>query len=350
MRTYGGFALSALLFCVLACARVSAAEALPAEQPPAESPPAEATAEKPAPETSAAPAPQPSPTAMAMVTGHATRVAANFLTLMGNAWAETLAFAGRLVLAIVLWSIAFLLFFGLAGLLLWRALARRGGFDATWKWYRYVRWTWPVLFVLLPAAGGSYAGGWYGGGRCLKQAVLEDRVVDRVVMHLYCAIALDRADYEVKGQESIAAYEAILKDSEKGQRVFEQDFENAMHDLVNEDRQGLWMYVLVKLTNGFVSRKLVDSMRGVDPRALVILFLKHPNIDEYVKENPNASPALMALSSQFAAARALVGDSIDSVVATHALIGTFAGLGIPLLLWAIFLLTRHYCKGKPAKA
>jgi hypothetical protein len=284
------------------------------------------------------------------IAGQASRVASNFLTLLSRASSGALTFAKDVVLACVLWAIGGFLLGGLVGSLLWYFIRRRGGFDAPWRWYRWVRWMWFVPFVALPMLGVCYGGFFLGGGRCVNYYLREVRVLDRAAAQLLCAVVLDEAGYQVRGDETAEDYAKVLGDGEKLQPLVHTDLENSLGNLREAYASGPLRGWAFDQVAPLVLRELADVLPGVDPRMLVVVFVSHPNLDEYLNENPKATPALATLAVHFKNIREQACGLVNSVVYPNVLLGPGAGFGVPLACWGLFCLVVYLCRPRPRVA
>ncbi len=264
----------------------------------------------------------------------AARIASNFLVLMGDTWGDVALFVGSMVLWAVVWA-AGMFFAGIAaGLVVWLLLRRFGLFDARWGWYRWVRWLWPVLFVLSMSIGFCYAGAWMGLGRTLRGYIVDRHMVDKVVGHLWVAIALDSAQYEASGVESVEQLEAVLSDSDAVTNATLADWQ-AMEDelLADANFAERWVY---RLTTDSISDRMKEDLAGADPRVVVMFFMDSPNLEQHLAEHPDAHVVVMALSTQMQAAREKVADVVDSFISPNVHTGLWAGLLIPVGLAVLF--------------
>lgn len=262
------------------------------------------------------------------------RIASNFLVLMGNNWTDVATFIGSMVLWAIVWAAMLFLAGLIVGLLVWLLLRRFGLFDARWEWYRWVRWLWPVLFILSTSIGFCYAGAWTGLGRTLREYIVERQMVDKVVGHLWVAIALDSADYKAGGQESVEQLEAVLADSEAVTNATLADWQAMEDELLADANFAMrWIY---RLTTASISDRMREELAGADPRLVVMFFMQSPNLEKHLAERPDAQPLVMALSTQMQAARAKVADVVDSFISPNVRTGIWAGLLIPVGLAILF--------------
>lgn len=316
---------------------------VPAEQPPTGTTAAAEAEEPPLTSGDVAPAATGETPSVA---SHATRLARNFMRLMQNTAGDLLAFAGELLLQCVLWTAGFALLGLCLGFALWLWLRKRKRFDAPWNWYRYIRWGWAVLFFILPPLGMGYAGLWYGGGRCLKHYVEEERALDRIAANLICAVALDQADYEIKGTETAEEYARILSQVEGADQAAEADLQTIVNHL---DEFGpphpLKRWVLTFALTRILSESS-EWLHGVDLRMLALLLIEHRNLDEYLAGKGQPPRVLVLFATQMKALRNETISLVNLTVYPQVALGFAAGLGIPLMLWALFRLVVYCCNRK----
>ncbi len=165
-------------------------------------------------ETAPAPAEAKSSAAAEDADDSTERILNNFLTLLEGSWVDILTFIGGTILGMVLWAVGMAVAGLVLGIILWIILRRKKLFEAPWRWYRYVRWSWAVIFMLVIMIGFSYAGVFIGLERGLKSAIYDDLIVDRIVMHVYQAIVLSEADYKVTGHETAEQLYKVVADTE----------------------------------------------------------------------------------------------------------------------------------------
>ena len=279
-----------------------------------------------------------------IATQQASRIASNFLSLLYRAGSGVLTFARDLVLACVLWAVGGFFLGGIAGFLLWFCIRRRGGFDAPWRWYRWVRWMWFVPFVALPMLGVAYGGFFLGGGRCVNYYLREVRVLDRAAAQLLCAVVLDEAGYQVRGDETAEDYAKVLGDGEKLHPLVQADLQGSLDNVRETYASGPLRGWAFDQVAPLILRELADVLPGVDPRMLVVVFVSHPNLDGYLKENPKASPALAALAVHFKNIREQACGLVNQLVYPNVLLGLGVGFGVPLACWGLFCLIVYLCR------
>jgi hypothetical protein len=87
-----------------------------------------------------------------------------------------------------------------------------------WRWYRYVRWMWPVLIMVTLSLGlGSTLATW-GSGRAFKKAVREGEVIEKAVFNTYAMVMVWRLGPQKMGDRN-------------GSALLEQDLAKALANL-----------------------------------------------------------------------------------------------------------------------
>ena len=271
------------------------------------------------------------------------RLTWNFLRLMQNSTGAVLAFTGKLILSIVIWTILALTIGLAVGIALWVWLRRRGAFAAPWNGYRYVRWLWAVVFFLLPPIGFAYSGQWYGAGRCVKYYVEEERVLDRIAANLICAIALDKAEYELKGNETTEDYARILGDEEKLEEVVEADYEDLVGKLEKHGPANPMKGWLLRLAVNQIIGEAGEWLPGVDIRVLALAVVRNENMDEYLANHGDPPVAVVLFATHMKSLRRETISLVNTAAYSQVLLGTLAGLGIPFFLLACFRLIVWLC-------
>ena len=134
--------------------------------------------------------------------GHLDRLVTNFVTLLGNRWADMGWFSARCLFNSIVWSVALLLLGLILAICTWLLLRRRQLLQAPWRWYRYAGWIWLPLIMLSFTIGLAGAGVWVGLERQLDHEIQEQRLLDTIIGDLILAIAMDSAEYQLTGEES----------------------------------------------------------------------------------------------------------------------------------------------------
>ena len=82
--------------------------------------------------------------------------------------------------------------------------------DVPWRWYKYVRWMWPVLIVVTLSLGlGSTLATW-GSGRAFKKAAREGEVIEKAVFNIYAMVMVWRLDSKGSDTNATALLEQDL--------------------------------------------------------------------------------------------------------------------------------------------
>ncbi len=267
-------------------------------------------------------------------TDHAGRLIANFVTLLDNRWQNMGWFLAKCLFNAVLWG-ALMMVVGLAtGMVAWLLLRRHGLLDAPWKWYRYAIWIWLPLMLLSIAIGLTGAGVFLGLERQLKHAIVQERVLDQIAGDLILAITMDSTDYQLTGNETSEQLQAVLADSETIAAMTVKDIQAAIDEMQEDELNPVLYYVIDLFGREQAQQMIVDTMK-VDPRLLILIF-HSSNLDQYLQDNPQAQPAVMALALHFTVLRRAGCDLVEMV--TRPLIWAWAGIGLGLPLALLGLL------------
>lgn len=277
---------------------------------------------------------------------HTSRIASNFLTLMGNSWGDAAWFAGRCVMNALLWAGAMLLVGMALGVTVFFVLRKYRLFHAPWGWYRYVRWTWGVLFISSIVVGMAGAGAWLGLERQLKYSILTERVLDRIVGNMILAVFMDSAQYQATGSESSEQLQAILGDSETVAQAATQDMSEALRGVSGRQLSPIQRYALQLLGTGQGQRTLTESLK-LNPRMAIALFYGGPNMDRYLKEHPQANPGVMAMSVHFQDLRLGGCRLAESFTRPSLWSWLAAGCGLPFVLLLLFRMTVRFSRHAP---
>jgi len=272
----------------------------------------------------------------------------NLEVMMKDSWKEIARFAGKTVSMALLMGI---LFFG-SGAILGTAtcimLHRRSLLDAPFASNRYLKWVWFPLFCLSFALGFSYAGAFLGAGRAVKHSILEERIVDKSVASIYCALALDASDYQLHGQETLDEINAVLAQSEGLADVVAADIGRLSKQIIREDAgkgnltpQQIW--ALESVSDSRLGKMIIrDIMQDPDPRLVILVLYEFGQEGvasrEFQQAHPEAIPVVAALTEFFHVIREELCTLVDSLVYPNVCLGFLAGVGTPLLLLVAFRL------------
>jgi hypothetical protein len=69
---------------------------------------------------------------------------------------------------------------------------------------------------------------------------------------------------------------------------------------------------------------------------LFVMLMNHPNLDEYIRQHPEANPAIIALSMNLQVLRRNACLWANQAVYPNVILGVTAGLGLPLLSFGLF--------------
>ncbi|MCY2924178.1 MAG: hypothetical protein NT031_01850 [Planctomycetota bacterium] len=275
------------------------------------------------------------------------RIASNFGVLVAKNWPDALLLTGRTVLWAIVWAVLLLpvgMLAGLVSYLLCRKFLPR---QAPQAWYRYARWLLAAIFLLAPACGFAYGGAWLGAGRSVRGAIRDDRVLDKLLGAWIIAALMDSADYQATGEESAEQMQKILADSSAIERLVAQDWAESVDRIRKSCGNGIVERTFVSLVTSRTCDALREKLQGLDPRVLV-LILRSPNVDQYIREHPNASPGLVAFSLHFGAMRQEALGLVGKWVWAHLGVGIALGLLGPIALASLLRLAIYLSTRKPA--
>ena len=272
------------------------------------------------------------------------RILNNFLTLLEGSWVDILKFVGWTILGMVLWAIGMAVAGLVLGLILWAVLRRKKLFDAPWKWYRYARWSWLLIFMLILMVGFGYAGAFIGLERGLKSAIYDDLVIDRIVIQFYQAMVLSEAEYKVTGRETAEQLYKIVADTEGSGNLALEDYEKFKDDLIAKKGDSFGERILMRLLADYVLPHA--SVSGLDYKTLVKFTFSQMNLDDYLKKYPNTMPALHLLKAKFHEVRDAAAGGVETLTRGGIYGGFLVGLLIPALLLGVFRVILHLAAAK----
>jgi len=180
----------------------------------------------------------------------------------------------------------------------------------------------------------------------VKYYVNEERVLDRIAANLVCAVALEKAEYELKGSETAEDYARVLSDVEGLDSVVESDFQSVVDDLDEHGPSHPLKRWFLDLALTRIVRKAGEWLHGVDVRVLALVFVEHPNLDEYLAEQGQPPAALVLFATQLEALRRETILFVNGTVYLQVALGLLPALGVPLLLMGVFRLVVRLCKKK----
>jgi hypothetical protein len=279
------------------------------------------------------------------------RFAANFLGLAGRSWKQTGLTVGKVIAFGLVGGIASAVCGGVIGFAGWLVLRRRGVFSLDRSWYKYLKWLWCPAFVLPMVLGFGYAGAFWGTGHAVKRAVLQDRIVDRLVANLYVAAALDSADYQMKGEERLGEIQATLKKSEQLSGIVTTNLgrliKRTCQARAAAGNLALWKArALSWVSDSALGDFALSRATGeLDAWIVISVFyavsMSSSEGEAFLKSNPEANVAVAAVTSYLDRIRLQLAKWVSSFALAHAFLGVVAGVAAPLVLTGAFILTRR---------
>jgi hypothetical protein len=285
--------------------------------------------------------------------GDSSHVWHNLTVLLKDSWTNVAAFIGKIILFSILGAALFFAVGVGAGVVIWVVLRRRGAFDLQLSWNRYVKWAWCPLIVLSSAFALAYGGLFVGAGHVVKTGIMEDRVVDRTVAAVYCAVALDEADYELKADETLEQIETVLRESEGLGEIIVSDVGRLAKKCVRDraarrELSPVERWFVESAADSTVGRAVIwRAKQEVDPALVIVICFaiakEGPAFEEFLAENPEATHVVAAFADMFRTIREELCSFVNSLVYTQLLLSALIGLGAPLLLLALTRLTVRLC-------
>ena len=268
------------------------------------------------------------------------RIISNFLTLLDGSWVDILKFIGWTILGMILWAVGMAAAGLVLGLVLWLILRQKKLLDAPWKWYRYARWSWALVFMLILMVGFGYAGAYIGLERGLKSAIYDDLVVDRIVIHVYQAIVLSEADYKVTGQETAEQLHKVVADTEGSGNLALEDYEKFKDAFIATEGDTFGKRLIMRLAADYVLPRV--SIHGMDYEPVVKYIFSGMNLEEYLKKYPAAQPVLHLMDTKFEEVRDAASNGVEMITRGGIHSGLLLGILVPIILLAAFRVTLHF--------
>jgi hypothetical protein len=281
----------------------------------------------------------------------------NMWVLFQNTWKDVGWYLVKMTMTGLVAGAGFFVAGCVAGLVVYLWVRRKLLFHAPWGWYRYVRWIWAPLFVALFGLGIGYAGANLAVGHMVKSAIREDRIVDRAVSQLYCAVAFDTAEYKLTGSEKLEEIRAVLDQSEGLARVVSSDLGKLVREVADDRRvrgtlssgQQQWLDKIVNSKLGGMT--LAQLSKEFDPRLVILLFYAVGEGDEtskqFLESHPNARPLAAACTEMFATIRNQLCGLVNTVVYPNAVASVLLGVGIPFGLLGLLRFVVRWTRRKP---
>lgn len=281
----------------------------------------------------------------------------NLWHLSQNTWKDAGWYLVKMTMTGVVAGAGLFLAGCVAGLVVYLVLRRKAMFHAPWGWYRYARWLWAPLFVILFGLGIGYAGANLAVGHVVKKAIREDRIVDRAVSQLYCAVAFDTADYKLTGKEKLEEIRAVLDQSEGLAHVVSSDLGKLVREVAADRRvrenmspqRQQWLDTIVNSKLG--SLTLAQLSKEFDPRLVILLFYAISEGDDasrqFIEAHPKATPLAAACAKMFETIRNQLCGVVNTVVYPNAVASVLLGVGIPFGLLGLFRLVVRRTQPKP---
>jgi hypothetical protein len=279
----------------------------------------------------------------------------NLWVLSKNTWKDVGWFTGKAIVVALVAGVAGFFAGCVAGLITYLLLRKRRWFDAPWSWYRYVRWMWSLLFIGFFALGFGYAGMNLGAAHVLKKGITDERIVDRAVSQLYCAVAFDTVEYKLAGKEKVEELRKVLEKSEGLASVISADLGKLVREVLDDPRvrenvDPRYRRWLDTISDSKLGQMTFSKLtKDFDPRAVVLLFYAMSGGDEtsraYIESNPQASPLVAACTEMFANIRLQLCGMVNAVVYPNAAASFILGVGLPLgltglLRWMVRLTSK----------
>jgi hypothetical protein len=298
--------------------------------------------------TPAAAAGEPAPGAGA---GGQSQVSQNLSKLMGEFLSELTEFVIDFVVSIIIWAVLLFILGFIVGLLIYFLLRKKKWMKLEAKWYKWVAWMWPVLFVICASLGFGYGGLFFGGGRSINHLIVEKRAIERIVVNVYAAAAFSKTDTTLTGKETPEEMEQILSDSVGLRDMMADEFEGELNDMAGKITDSWWQQQLISLAASALDDKASELSldQGVDVRLLLVAIQNQDKINAYKKKNPKASVGLAMMSGMLETISVSSGRMVNKFVYTQMAIGGVIGLGIPIILAGLFRLIIVFAVERPKR-
>lgn len=184
---------------------------------------------------------------------------AQFCAFLSANWLTWLRMLGVLALSVVGGGVLGAVLGGIGGLAVFLLVRRRGWTRTEMAWYRWVGWLMPLWFVLAGGGGGGIAGAWLGGGHSLRGMILEDRVVQKTLLHLTVAVLSMRAEQGADATTTAADIEGrAAQEQARLDRALERTVDQRLDTFVRQ-RQGGGL--LERWTVGFLGRATLGMVQ-----------------------------------------------------------------------------------------
>ncbi len=248
----------------------------------------------------------------------------------------------------VVWGIAGLFLGAIIGFGLYWFIQRKGGFVATWNWYRYFRWLWPVIFIVCICIGIGLGGMIYGAGRELKAQVVKDKIIDQTLYKVYAAAFWFRKSEMgtggINGELLEQDFEKLIAELESLGRFSEGIQESVKSRIIEQARKSgvgkMKIALLEKGLDWFVQQQIDKAMKEEDYRLFIAVALGSKLPAEKLRQGRSVADSAMGQ------ARAAAGEAISGAVNPYAALFLACGLGIPLFLFGFFRLLVHFTRKK----
>ncbi len=283
-------------------------------------------------------------------------VSNNFTRLMQSSWEDVAKVAAMVVLRIVLTAVAGFFLGVVVGVVLYLVCLKLGLLRAGWNWYRWVGWLWALVFIGVLGLAGAYAGAWLGGGKALDHAINREHIPRRVVANLYMAAALDRAEYDVTGQESTARLIELIEGNENlaglSLKALATRCREAIARDMDMDEGGsqLKVTLLEHLSDQRLEELAGKELYEADPRvAVVVIYTKAVDPEAYrtyIDENPGRASVGQAAERMFTRLEQGMTSKLVKLIWWDAIGAVAVALGILVVCVGLFQLVVHLAGGR----
>lgn len=266
----------------------------------------------------------------------------NSTVMFKNTWKDMAYFTGKVIFYAIVEGIVLFMIGVVIGYLLYRMCRKRSLFEFPFKWNRYLKWVWGPAFVLSLSIGLGAAGLYLGAGGAVKKSIRNDNIVQRVVANIYCVIALDSMDYQLKGEESVEEIKEVANQSRDLARAVHTDLGTFIKICCLEwHKEGKiskrHLSLINRISDSTVGKLVLDQLyEKFDPRiAIPVMFAISrggPESQKYLKENPKAHPVAAAFTEIIRRVNNELCRLINSVVYPTAFLAAFLGFIVPFTI------------------
>ena len=167
----------------------------------------------------------------------------------------------------------------------------------------------------------------------MKKEIREERILDKIIISVYVAMALDSAEYELTGNESFKELDTLLSNKKLRIKVNEE-YKQKIYKATLSDQESKTGQHLVS-TSASLIEGIIDKLaqdKSIYIHLLVVFALDPEEMTKYLEKHPEAEIGFVAIRDFFIKVREKACSFINSNVYTNVAVGFASPFGGLLLM------------------